>query len=229
MLSTPTISFAILNLILIGSESVQDYHAVSQVSANYFTGKGISNTDQFASIQGGIAAAHYIRSIAPSHGVRVVLHTDHCAKKLPLWLDGLLDVDEKYFADHGEPLFTLHMIDLSEEEKDWNIATMWKYLERVAPMKKLGLLAGEDGGVNNTGVNNSALYTQPEEISVYTALSPSPPTSQLRRASEISMWYTIPAMLIDATNILFIGVGEAYKFSGLVHLLTHRNNTLATL
>ncbi|KAL7272014.1 Fructose-bisphosphate aldolase 1 [Rhizina undulata] len=182
--------------------------------------QGVSNTNQFTSIQGCIAAAHYIRSIAPFYGIPV------------------------YFADHGEPLFTLHMINRSKEEKDCNIATTWKYLDRAAPMKqwlkmeltdwwrgcrKSGLLAGEDGGVDDTGVNNSALYTQPEDISLYTALSPSPPTSQSRRASETPMRYTSPAMLIDATNIVFIGAGEAYAFGGLVHLFTQRGNTLAPL
>ncbi|KAL7274454.1 Fructose-bisphosphate aldolase 1 [Rhizina undulata] len=154
---------------------------VSQGGAAYFAGKGVSNTDQFASIQGGIAAAHYIRSIAPAYGIPVVLHTDHCAKKLLPWLDGLLDADEEYFADHGEPLFSSHMIDLSEEEKDWNIATTRKYLERAAPMKQwlemeIGITGGEEDGVDNTGVDNSALYTQPEDVySVYTALSPASP------------------------------------------------------
>lgn len=98
--------------------------------------KGVSNTDQKASIAGAIAAAHYIRSIAPSYGIPVVLHTDHCAKKLLPWLDGMLDEDEAYFKKHGEPLFSSHMIDLSEEEKDWNIATTQKYLKRAAPMKQ---------------------------------------------------------------------------------------------
>lgn len=98
--------------------------------------QGVSNTDQFASITGAIAAAHYIRSVAPAYGIPVVLHTDHCAKKLLPWLDGMLDEDEKYFKQHGEPLFSSHMIDLSEEDKEQNIAITRKYLERAAPMKQ---------------------------------------------------------------------------------------------
>jgi fructose-bisphosphate aldolase class II len=98
--------------------------------------QGVANGNQEASIAGGIAAAHFIRSIAPSYGIPVVLHTDHCAKKLLPWLDGLLSEDEKYFKLHGEPLFSSHMIDLSEEEVDFNIQTTAKYLKRAAPMKQ---------------------------------------------------------------------------------------------
>lgn len=109
---------------------------MSQGGSAYFAGKGVSNAGQFASIQGAISAAHYIRSIAPAYGIPVVLHTDHCAKKLLPWLDGMLDADEKYFATHGEPLFSSHMIDLSEEEKAENIRITKEYLQRAAPMKQ---------------------------------------------------------------------------------------------
>ena len=98
--------------------------------------QAVANDRQQASIAGGIAGAHYIRSIAPVYEIPVVLHTDHCAKKLLPWLDGLMDADEAYFKDHGEPLFSSHMIDLSEETKDWNIATTAQYLKRAAPMKQ---------------------------------------------------------------------------------------------
>lgn len=98
--------------------------------------QGVANDKQQASIAGGIAGAHYIRSIAPIYDIPIVLHTDHCAKKLLPWLDGLMDADEAYFKEHGEPLFSSHMIDLSEEEKDWNISTTAKYLKRAAPMKQ---------------------------------------------------------------------------------------------
>ena len=102
----------------------------------YLMKQGVSNGKQEASIAGGIAAAQYIRAIAPTYGIPVVLHTDHCAKKLLPWLDGLLDADEEYFKAHGEPLFSSHMIDLSEEEVDFNIQTTAKYLKRAAPMKQ---------------------------------------------------------------------------------------------
>lgn len=98
--------------------------------------KGVSNSNQEASIGGAIAGAHYIRSVAPLYGIPVVLHTDHCAKKLLPWLDGMMDADEKYFKEHGEPLFSSHMIDLSEEPVEWNIETTAKYLKRATPMQQ---------------------------------------------------------------------------------------------
>lgn len=98
--------------------------------------QGVANGSQEASIAGAIAGAQYIRAIAPSYGIPVVLHTDHCAKKLLPWLDGMMDADEEYFKQHGEPLFSSHMIDLSEEEVQWNIDTTAKYLKRAAPMKQ---------------------------------------------------------------------------------------------
>lgn len=110
--------------------------------------QGVSNDGQKASIAGSIAAAHYIRSIAPAYGVPVVLHTDHCAKKLLPWLDGMLDEDERYFKQHGEPLFSSHMIDLSEEPVDYNIETTAKYLKRAAPMKQwLEMVSSLSSGV----------------------------------------------------------------------------------
>lgn len=98
--------------------------------------QGVANKNQEASVAGAVAAAHYIRAVAPAYEIPVVLHTDHCAKKLLPWLDGMLDADEAYFKEHGEPLFSSHMIDLSEEEVDWNIETTAKYLKRAAPMKQ---------------------------------------------------------------------------------------------
>ena len=98
--------------------------------------QGVKNDKQQASVAGAVAAAHYIRSVAPAYGIPVVLHTDHCAKKLLPWLDGMMDADEEYFKQHGEPLFSSHMIDLSEEAVDWNIETTAKYLKRAAPMKQ---------------------------------------------------------------------------------------------
>ncbi|KAJ5888001.1 Fructose-bisphosphate aldolase [Penicillium taxi] len=141
----------------------------SQGGAAYFAGKGVSNDDQAASIAGAIAAAHYIRAVAPAYGIPVVLHTDHCAKKLLPWLDGMIEEDERHFKLHGEPLFSSHMIDLSEEPVQWNIDTTAAYLKRVAPMKQwiemeIGITGGEEDGVNNEDVDNNSLYTQPEDI-----------------------------------------------------------------
>ncbi|KKY26723.1 putative fructose-bisphosphate class ii [Phaeomoniella chlamydospora] len=149
----------------------------SQGGAAYFAGKGVDNKDQKSSIAGSIAAAHYIRSIAPSYEIPVILHTDHCAKKLLPWLDGMLDADEAYYKLHGEPLFSSHMIDLSEEEVAWNIETTAKYLKRAAPMKQwlemeIGITGGEEDGVNNEDVDNNSLYTQPEDIwNIWSTLS----------------------------------------------------------
>ncbi|KOS22239.1 Fructose-bisphosphate aldolase 1 [Escovopsis weberi] len=154
---------------------------MSQGGAAYFAGKGVDNKDQAASIAGAIAGANYIRWIATIYGVPVVLHTDHCAKKLLPWLDGMLDADEAYFKVHGEPLFSSHMIDLSEEPVDWNVETTAKYLKRAAPMKQwlemeIGITGGEEDGVNNEDVDNASLYTQPEDIlNIYNTLSPISP------------------------------------------------------
>jgi fructose-bisphosphate aldolase, class II len=132
-------------------------------------GKGVPNKNQEASIAGAIAGAHYIRSVAPIYGVPVVLHTDHCAKKLLPWLDGMLDEDEKHFKKHGYPLFryylptskeansvhSSHMVDLSEESKEENIELTKKYFKRAVPMKQwlemeIGITGGEEDGLSST-------------------------------------------------------------------------------
>lgn len=150
----------------------------SQGGAAYFAGKGVKNSNQEASIAGAIAAAHYIRSIAPTYGIPVVLHTDHCAKKLLPWFDGLLEADEAYYKEHGEPLFSSHMLDLSEETDDENIATCAKYFERMAKIDQwlemeIGITGGEEDGVNNEHVSKDSLYTAPETVyAVHAALAP---------------------------------------------------------
>lgn len=144
---------------------------MSNGGAAFFAGKGIANSKekQEASVAGSIAAAHFIRSIAPIYGVPVVLHTDHCAKNLLPWMDGMLDADEAFFKEHGHPLFSSHMLDLSEESLEENIEITAKYFKRVAPWKQwmemeVGLTGGEEDGVNNENVDNASLYTQPEDI-----------------------------------------------------------------
>ncbi|KAK0727341.1 fructose bisphosphate aldolase [Lasiosphaeria miniovina] len=150
---------------------------VSNGGGAFFCGKGISNDGQKASAAGAIAAAHYIRSIAPIYGVPVVLHTDHCAKKLLPWLDAMMDADEAFFKEKGIPLFSSHMIDLSEESFEENIKTTAKYLERAAPWKQwlemeIGITGGEEDGVNNEDVDNNSLYTQPSDIwEIYSTLT----------------------------------------------------------
>lgn len=160
----------------------------SQGGAAYFAGKGVSNTDQAASIAGSVAAAHYIKAIAPAYGIPVVLHTDHCAKKLLPWFDGMLAADEAWFAAHGVPLFSSHMLDLSEESDDENIATCVKYFKRMAKMNQwlemeIGITGGEEDGVNNENVDKESLYTQPETVyAVHKALAPISPNFSIAAA-----------------------------------------------
>ncbi|KAF4615949.1 hypothetical protein D9613_011386 [Agrocybe pediades] len=150
---------------------------VSQGGSAYFAGKGLANDKQQASIIGAIAAAHHVRLMAPAYGVPVVMHSDHCAEKLLPWFDGMLAADETYYKEHNEPLFSSHMLDLSEESKEQNIATCVKYFKRMAPIglwleMEIGITGGEEDGVDNTGADNASLYTQPEDVyDVYQALS----------------------------------------------------------
>ncbi|ODQ66155.1 hypothetical protein NADFUDRAFT_24459 [Nadsonia fulvescens var. elongata DSM 6958] len=160
----------------------------SQGGAAYFAGKGVDNKNQEASIAGAIACALFVRSIAPTYGVPVVLHSDHCAKKLLPWFDGMLAADEAYYKEHGEPLFSSHMIDLSEESHEDNIAETAKYFKRAAKMNQwlemeIGITGGEEDGVDNSHVDASRLYTQPEDIyRVYEALSPISPNFSIAAA-----------------------------------------------
>jgi fructose-bisphosphate aldolase class II len=135
----------------------------------YIAGKGLSNENERAAIAGAIAGAKHVHELAELYGATVILHTDHCAKKLLPWIDGLLDASEKHFAETGKPLFSSHMIDLSEEPIEENIALCKKYLERMSKMGmtleiELGITGGEEDGVDNSDVDSSKLYTQPEEV-----------------------------------------------------------------
>ena len=132
-------------------------------------GKSLSNEDQKAAIAGSIAGAKHVHLMAEAYGVPVILHTDHCAKKLLPWIDGLLDASEKHFAETGKSLYSSHMIDLSEEPLEENIEICKKYLERMSKMGmtleiELGITGGEEDGVDNSDVDESKLYTQPEEV-----------------------------------------------------------------
>ncbi|MEE9438794.1 MAG: class II fructose-bisphosphate aldolase [Saprospiraceae bacterium] len=135
----------------------------------FYAGKGLSNEGQKAAILGGVAGAMHVHTLAEAYGVTVILHTDHCAKKLLPWIDGLLDAGEAHFEKHGVPLFGSHMIDLSEEPIEENIEICKKYLKRMDKMGmtleiELGVTGGEEDGVDNTDVDSSKLYTQPEEV-----------------------------------------------------------------
>ena len=149
----------------------------SNGGAAFFPGKGLkSDKPQGNAILGSIAGAKYVHSVAAAYGVAVVLHTDHCAKKLLPWLDGCLDASEEYFKETGRALFSSHMIDLSAETMEDNLAITCQYLERCNKLgilleMEIGVTGGEEDGVDNSGVENSRLYSQPEDIyQVYTTL-----------------------------------------------------------
>ena len=141
----------------------------SNGGAQFNAGKGLSNEGQKAAIAGGVAGAKHVHTLAEAYGVPVILHTDHCAKKLLPWIDGLLDASEVHFKETGKPLFSSHMIDLSEEPIEENIEICKTYLERMSKMGmtleiELGITGGEEDGVDNSDVDDSKLYTQPEEV-----------------------------------------------------------------
>ncbi|MFD2599740.1 class II fructose-bisphosphate aldolase [Sphingobacterium corticis] len=142
---------------------------LSNGGAQFYAGKSANNDDLKACVLGAVSAAQHVHLLAEHYGVAVILHTDHAAKKLLPWIDGLLDAGEKFFAQHGKPLFSSHMLDLSEESLEENIEISAKYLARMKPLGmtieiELGVTGGEEDGVDNTDVDSSKLYTQPEEV-----------------------------------------------------------------
>ncbi|GMI30775.1 hypothetical protein TrCOL_g3224 [Triparma columacea] len=149
---------------------------VSNGGGTYMLGKGIKVAD--AAVAGSVALAYHVRAVASYYGVPVVLHSDHCAKKLLPWFDGMIAANEKYYAENGEPLFSSHMLDLSEETDEENIAICVKYFKKLTAMgiwleMEIGITGGEEDGVNNEDVDPEKLYTTPEQVwSVYQALSP---------------------------------------------------------
>ena len=141
----------------------------SNGGAAFFAGKGLSNEGQRAAIAGAVSGAHHVHQLAELYGVRVILHTDHAARKLLPWVDGMIEAGEVFYKVHGRPLFSSHMIDLSEEPIKQNIETCQRYLERMSKMGmtleiELGVTGGEEDGVDHSGVDSARLYTQPEEV-----------------------------------------------------------------
>lgn len=141
----------------------------SNGGASFYAGKGVKGEGQAAAIAGAIAGAKHVHELAEAYGARVILNTDHCAKKLLPWIDGLLDASEKFMSETGKPLFSSHMIDLSEEPIEENMEISGKYFERMAKMGQtleieLGITGGEEDGVDNSDVDPSRLYTQPSEV-----------------------------------------------------------------
>ena len=141
----------------------------SNGGAQFNAGKGLSNENEQAAIAGAIAGAKHVHELAKHYGAKVILHTDHCAKKLLPWIDGLLDAGEIFYKETGKSLFSSHMIDLSEEPLEENIEICKTYLERMSKMGmtleiELGVTGGEEDGVDNSDVDVSKLYTQPNEV-----------------------------------------------------------------
>lgn len=141
----------------------------SNSGAAFNAGKGLSNKDQRASICGAIAGALHVHELAEAYGATVILHTDHCAKNLLPWMDGMIEAGESFFKKNGKPLFSSHMLDLSEEPLHENIEICKSYFERITKLGmaleiELGVTGGEEDGVDNTHVEASKLYTQPEEV-----------------------------------------------------------------
>ena len=141
----------------------------SNGGAQYNAGKGLKNVNEQSAIAGAIAGAKHVHELAELYGATVILHTDHCAKNLLPWIDGLLDASEKHFAETGKPLYSSHMIDLSEEPIEENIEICKEYLARMSKMDmtleiELGITGGEEDGVDNSDVDSSKLYTQPAEV-----------------------------------------------------------------
>lgn len=141
----------------------------SNGGAHFNAGKFLDNTNQKATIAGGIAGAYHIRHLSKFYEVPVILHTDHAAKKLLPWIDGLIEEGESFFKTKGEPLFSSHMLDLSEESLEDNLKISARYLEKMATLNmsleiELGVTGGEEDGVDNTDIDNSKLYTQPEDV-----------------------------------------------------------------
>ncbi len=150
----------------------------SNGGALFNAGKYLDNTNERGAVAGAVAGAHHIRILSELYGVPVILHTDHCARKLLPWVDGMLEAGETYYKETGKPLYSSHMLDLSEEELEDNINTCAQYLERMAKIDmtleiELGVTGGEEDGVDNTGVDSSKLYTQPEDVlKAYDVLKP---------------------------------------------------------
>ena len=159
----------------------------SNGGASFYAGKGLSNENERAAILGAISGAKHIHTLAKAYGVPVILHTDHAAKKLLPWIDGLLEASEAHFKESGKPLFSSHMLDLSEESLEENLSICEKYLKRMSPIGmtleiELGITGGEEDGVDNSDVDNALLYTQPEEVN-----------EAYERLSAISDRFTIAA------------------------------------
>lgn len=160
---------------------------LSNGGCSFFAGRGLDNDDQQASILGGISAASHVHTMAKAYGVTVVMHTDHCNRSKIPWVEGLIDAGERFYEQRNYPLYSSHMLDLSDEDIEKNIDTCVEFLKRMDKIGmtleiELGITGGEEDGVDNTGVDNSELYTQPEEVAY-----------AYERLSEVSDRFTVAA------------------------------------
>lgn len=166
VIGTDTVNAALETAVSINSPIIIQF---SNGGASFFAGKGLKNEGQRAAIAGAVSGARHIHEMADLYGARVIVHTDHAAKKLLAWVDGMLEAGEKFYKANGKPLFSSHMLDLSEEPIKENIETCKRYLERMSKIGmtleiELGVTGGEEDGIDNTDVDSSRLYTQPEEV-----------------------------------------------------------------
>lgn len=198
---------------------------VSNGGGVFYAGKSVDNTNQRAAILGSVAVARHVHTVSAHYGVPVILHTDHCAKKLLPWVEGLLEENEKFFAETGSPLFSSHMIDLSEEPHAENIATCQRILERMHKMgmtleMEIGITGGEEDGVNNENVAQEKLYTSPEDIDmVYTALSKISPRFTIAAAFGNVHGVYKPGNVVLKPSIL----GDCQKYVREQHQLSEQN------
>lgn len=166
VIGTNTVNAVLETAAAVNSPVIIQY---SNGGAAFFAGKGLSNDGQKAAVLGGISGAQHVHAVAEAYGVPVILHTDHCALGIIKWVDGLLDAGERFFEKNGYPLYSSHMLDLSEEPLHENIEISAKYFARMAQMGmtleiELGVTGGEEDGVDNSDVDSSKLYTQPSEV-----------------------------------------------------------------
>ena len=163
---TNTVNAVLETAVAVNSPVIIQY---SNGGAAFFAGKSLSNDGQKAAVAGGVSGAQHVHAMAEAYGVPVILHTDHCALSIIKWMDGLLDAGEKFYEKNGYPLYSSHMLDLSEEPLHENLEICCRYFERMAKMGitleiELGVTGGEEDGVDNSDVDSSRLYTQPEEV-----------------------------------------------------------------
>ncbi len=166
VIGTDTVNAAMETAVQVNSPLIIQF---SNGGASFFAGKGLSNEGQRAAVAGAVSGARHIHELAELYGARIVLHTDHAAKKLLPWVDGMLEAGEAFYKAHGKPLFSSHMLDLSAEPIAENIEISKRYLDRMSKIGmtleiELGITGGEEDGVDHTGIDSSRLYTQPEEV-----------------------------------------------------------------